>query len=38
MSVSRVALHEQGPTFSMVVPAPFFEMASDAWEESALGR
>lgn len=24
---------ETGPTFSMVVPAPFFEMASDAWEE-----
>lgn len=24
---------EQGPTFSMLVPAPFFEMASDAWEE-----
>ena len=24
---------ERGPTFSMVVPAPFFEMASDAWEE-----
>lgn len=24
---------EKGPTFSMVVPAPFFEMASDAWEE-----
>lgn len=24
---------EQGPTFSMVVPAPFFEMASDIWEE-----
>lgn len=24
---------EQGPTFSMVVPAPFFELASDAWEE-----
>ncbi len=24
---------EMGPTFSMVVPAPFFEMASDAWEE-----
>lgn len=24
---------EQGPTFSMVVPAPFFEMASDVWEE-----
>lgn len=24
---------EKGPTFSMVVPAPFFEMASDVWEE-----
>lgn len=24
---------EQGATFSMVVPAPFFEMASDVWEE-----
>jgi len=24
---------EKGPTFSMVVPAPIFEMASDAWEE-----
>lgn len=24
---------EMGPTFSMVVPAPFFEMASDMWEE-----
>lgn len=24
---------EQGPTFSMIVPAPFFEMASDVWEE-----
>jgi predicted kinase len=24
---------EKGPTFSMVVPAPFFEMASDTWEE-----
>lgn len=24
---------EMGPTFSMVVPAPFFEMASDVWEE-----
>lgn len=24
---------EQGPTFSMVVPEPFFEMASDIWEE-----
>lgn len=24
---------EKGPTFSMVVPAAFFEMASDAWEE-----
>lgn len=24
---------ERGPTFSMVVPAPFFEMASDIWEE-----
>ncbi len=23
---------EQGATFSMVVPAPFFEMASDVWE------
>ncbi len=24
---------ERGPTFSMLVPAPFFEMASDIWEE-----
>ncbi len=24
---------EKGATFSMVVPAPFFEMASDIWEE-----
>lgn len=24
---------EQGPTFSMVVPPSFFELASDAWEE-----
>lgn len=24
---------EKGPTFSMVVSAPFFEMASDLWEE-----
>jgi predicted kinase len=24
---------EMGPTFSMIVPAPFFEMASDVWEE-----
>lgn len=24
---------EMGPTFSMVVPAPFFELASDVWEE-----
>lgn len=24
---------EKGPTFSMVVPAEFFEMASDVWEE-----
>lgn len=24
---------EKGPTFSMVVPAPFFERASDTWEE-----
>ncbi|MFA6444643.1 MAG: AAA family ATPase [Sterolibacterium sp.] len=24
---------ERGPTFSMVVPAAFFEMASDFWEE-----
>lgn len=24
---------EKGPTFSMVVPAPFFEIASDIWEE-----
>lgn len=24
---------EQGATFSMVVPAPFFELASDMWEE-----
>jgi predicted kinase len=24
---------EKGPTFSVVVPAPFFEMASDIWEE-----
>lgn len=24
---------EMGPTFSMVVPTPFFEMASDVWEE-----
>ena len=24
---------EKGPTFSMVVSAPLFEMASDLWEE-----
>jgi predicted kinase len=24
---------EKGPTFSMIVPPPFFEMASDVWEE-----
>jgi len=24
---------EMGPTFSMVVPAAVFEMASDVWEE-----
>lgn len=24
---------EKGPTFSMVVPAPFFELASDVWED-----
>lgn len=24
---------EKGPTFSMLVPAPFFEIASDVWEQ-----
>ncbi len=24
---------ERGPTFSMLVPTPFFELASDVWEE-----